>query len=106
MADDIVEVTLPNGEAVLVKAVDVDGGGATKTSLGRFDLSSVSSTLEGVAEAVRAGLTRAAPTKVSVELSMEFAIKAGVLTALIVDSESSGSLTVTLEWERGDAGSA
>ena len=37
----------------------------------------------------------------SVELAMEFAVKAGTLTALIVDGESSGSLTVTLEWERG-----
>ena len=31
---------------------------------------------------------------------MEFAVKVGVLTALIVDGESKGSLTVTLEWER------
>jgi hypothetical protein len=31
---------------------------------------------------------------------MEFAVKSGALTALIVDGESKGSLTVTLEWER------
>jgi hypothetical protein len=61
----------------------------------------VSRTLEGVSEAVQRGLVKAAPTKVSVELAMEFAVKSGVLTALIVDGESKGSLTVTLEWERG-----
>jgi hypothetical protein len=98
--DEIVEVQLPNGETALVKARRIDGGGATKTGLGRLDLDSVSRTLEGVSEAVKAGLTKAAPTKVSVELAMEFAIKSGALTALIVDGESAGSLTVTLEWER------
>ena len=46
-------------------------------------------------------LSKAAPSKVSVELAMEFAVKSGTLTALIVDGESKGSLTVTLEWEHG-----
>lgn len=101
---DIVEVELPNGKTALVTARQLGGGGATKTSLGRLDLSSVSETLEGVAAAVVAGLTKAAPTKVSVELAMEFAVKSGTLTALIVDGESSGSLTVTLEWEHGSGG--
>ncbi len=100
MDDEIVEVQLPNGETALITARRIDGGGATKTGLDRFDLSSVSRTLEGVSEAVRAGLAKAAPSKVSVELAMEFAVKSGVLTALIVSGESSGSLTVTLEWER------
>lgn len=99
MDDGIVEVRLPNGEIALVKARQIDGGGATKTGLGRLDLDSVSRTLEGLSEAVKAGLAKAAPTKVSVELAMEFAVKSGVLTALIVDGESKGSLTVTLEWE-------
>lgn len=98
--DDIVEVKLPNGENTLVKARSLDGGGATKTGVSRFDLDGVSRTLEGVAEAVQAGLRKAAPSKVSVELGLEFAVKGGVLTALIVDGQSKGSLTVTLEWER------
>ena len=97
--DDIVEVKLPNGETALVRARTLDGGGATKTGVGKLNLDSVSRTLEGVSEAVQAGLKKAAPTKVSVELAMEFAVKSGVLTALIVDGESKGSLTVTLEWE-------
>ena len=98
MDEDIVEVRLPNGVSALVRAKHVDGGGATKTGLGELDLDSVSRTLAGVSEAVWAGLRKAAPSKVSVELAMEFAVKSGVLTALIVDGESKGSLTVTLEW--------
>jgi len=35
-----------------------------------------------------------------VELGLELAVKSGVLVGLIVDGESTGSLTVTLEWER------
>ena len=98
--DDIVEVELPNEGIALVRARQLDGAGATKTGVGRLDLDSVSTTLEGVAQAVKAGVVKAAPSKVSVELAMEFAVKSGVLTALIVDGESKGSLTVTLEWER------
>ena len=59
--DEIVEVELPNGATALVTARQLDGGGATKTGVGRLDLDSVSKTLEGVAEAVKAGLTKAAP---------------------------------------------
>ena len=39
--DDIVEVELPNGGTALVRARQLDGGGATKTGLGRLDLASV-----------------------------------------------------------------
>lgn len=101
MEDKIVEVELPNGGTALVRARQLDGGGATKTGVGQLDLDSVSTTLEGVAAAVKAGLTKATPSKVSVELAMEFAVKSGTLTALIVNGESKGSLTVTLEWEHG-----
>ena len=56
--DGIVEVRLPNGGTALVKARQLEGGGATKTGLGRLDLESVSTTLEGVAERSRPGSRR------------------------------------------------
>jgi hypothetical protein len=102
---EIVEVTLPNGEVALVQARQVDGGGATKTGLGRLDLDGVTQVLDGVTQAVRAGLAKAAPTKVSVELGVELVVKSGKLLGMIVDGETKGSLTITLEWDRG-AGSA
>ena len=94
MDDKIVEVKLPNNEIALVRARQIDGGGATKTSVGRLNLDSVSRTLEGVSEAVQKGLEKAAPSKVSVELAMEFAVKSGVLTALVIDGNDKRFLTV------------
>ena len=102
MESKIVEVTLPNGAVALVQARQVEGGGATKTGFGRLDFDGVTKTLEGVTEAVRSAVAKAAPSKVSVELGVELAVKSGALVGLIVDGESTGSLTVTLEWDRRD----
>jgi hypothetical protein len=102
MESRVVEVVLPNGAVALVQAREVDGGGATKTAFGRLDFDGVTATLAGITDAVRAAVSKASPNKVSVELGLELAVKAGVLVGLIVDGDSTGSLTVTLEWERGD----
>lgn len=103
MESEIVEVTLPDGEVILVQAKPIDGGGATKTGFGRLDLKGVSKTLESVAEAIGDAVRTAAPTKVSVEMGIDLAIKSGVLVGLLVDGESKASLTVNLEWDRTDS---
>lgn len=102
MESTIVEVELPNGATALVQAREVDDevDGATKTAFGKLDFKDVSDTLQGITEAIRAAVVKAAPTKVSVELGLELAVKSGVLVGLLVDGETKGSLTVTLEWER------
>lgn len=99
MESKVVEVSLPNGGVALVQARQVDGG-ATKTGLGRLDFDGVAKTLEGVADAIHGAVTKAAPSKVSVELGLELAVKSGVLVGLVVDGETTGSLKVTLEWDR------
>ena len=97
----VVEVELPNGATALVRVVEVDGIGATKTGLrDKFKFDEVAETLEGITDAIRATLATVTPDRVSVELGIELALKAGKLTALIVDGEGRGALTVTLEWER------
>lgn len=103
MESKVVEVQLPNGAVALVQARQVDGGGATKTALGRLDFAGVVATLEGVTEAIRGAVAKAAPSRVSVELGLELAVRSGVLVGLIVDGETAASLTVTLEWERTGA---
>ncbi len=103
----IVEVRLPNGVQALVRAIDVDGitGGATKTSaLSALDFEEVSRTLEGLSLAVREALVAAAPQKVTLELGLELAVKAGKLTGLLVDGQGTGSLRVTFEWGGGGGG--
>jgi hypothetical protein len=102
----VVEVELANGATALVRAVEVEGLGATKTGLrDKFKFDEVAATLEGITDAIKATLAKATPDKatpdkVSVELGIELALKAGQLTALIVEGGARGALTVTLEWER------
>ena len=95
----VVEVELPNGATTLVRAVEVEGIGATKTALrDKFKFDEVAETLEGITDAIKATLAKVSPDKVTVELGIELALKAGQLTALIVEGGGRGALTVTLEW--------
>ena len=101
MAVRVVEVVLPNQAVALVRAADLDEGGQVAEKVGwkdSFDLADVSGTLEGVAQAVRSGLEKVAPSKTTVELGIQLAIKNGKLTGLIVEGKADASLTVTLEW--------
>jgi hypothetical protein len=100
----LVEVTLPNNTVALVQAADVDGAGqaaAEKAAWANaFDLKQVSGTLEGVAQAIRSGLEKAAPSKTTVELGLELVVKSGQLTSLLVNGQGDATLKVTLEWSR------
>jgi hypothetical protein len=101
MAGRVVEVVLPNGTVALVQAADLDGGGQVAEKVAwpaSFDFAQVTGTLEGVAQAIRSGLKKAAPSKTTVELGIALAVRNGKLTALLVEGQADVSLTVTLEW--------
>jgi len=102
MDRSFVEVELPNGVTALVHAVDAGGGAAKAARAGKPDLSAVMGTLEGMSLAVKSALAKAAPDKVAVEFGPELAMKAGALTAMLVDGRGSASLRVTLEWQGSD----
>ena len=89
MAGRVVEVVLPNGAVALVQATDLDeGGGQVAEKVGwsePYDFGGVSETLAGIAQAVRSGLSKAAPSRTTVELGIELAVKSGKLTGLIVE---------------------
>ncbi len=106
MDRSFVEVELPNGVTALVHAVDAGGGAAKAARAGKPDLSAVMGTLEGMSLAVKSALAKAAPDKVAVEFGLEMAMKAGALTAMLVDGRGSASLRVTLEWQGGDGSSS
>lgn len=101
MAVRVVEVELPNKTVALVRAEDLDEGGQVAEKVGwkeTFDLGEVSGTLEGIARAIRSGLEKVAPSKTTVELGIQLAVKNGKLTGLIVEGKADASLKVTLEW--------
>jgi Trypsin-co-occurring domain 1 len=95
----IVEVDLPNGSTGLIQVRELDGGGATKVSSEeRFNFGDVTTTLEGISEALRTSLAKARPANVSVTLGVELTVKSGKLTALIIEGGGKATLSVTLEW--------
>jgi hypothetical protein len=102
MAVRVIEVVLPNGAVALVRAADLDeGSGQVAEKVGwqdAFDFEGVSRTLEGVAQSVRSGLEKVTPSRTTVELGIELAVKNGKLTGLIVEGDAKASLKVTLEW--------
>jgi hypothetical protein len=105
-----VEVALPNNAVALVRATDLDEGGQVAEKVGWqdvFDFEGVSKTLEGIAQAVRSGLEKVTPSKTTVELGIDLAVKNGKLTGLVVEGSASASLKVTLEWGgQADAGAS
>jgi hypothetical protein len=101
MSSRVVEVELGEGAVALVRATELDGGGAQKVGWqDRFDFEGVRATLDALTRSLRCALDDAEPTRARVELGVELVIKSGKLTGLVVEGEGKGSLRVTLEWER------
>jgi hypothetical protein len=101
MAGRVVEVVLPNRTVALVQAADLDEAGGPAEKVGwkdTFDFEQVSGTLEGIAQAVRSGLDKVRPSKTTVELGIQLAVKNGKLTGMLVEGQAQTSLKVTLEW--------
>ena len=97
----VVEVSLPNNTVAFVQAADLDADRYDAAKAGRkdvFNFDDVSGTLEGIARAVRSGLQKVTPSKTTVELGIQLALKNGKLTGLIVEGKAEASLKVTLEW--------
>jgi len=102
MAIEVVKVELPNQTVALVQAVELDEVEGVAQKVGwkdTFDFQHISGTLEGVAQAIRSGLDKATPTKATVELGIDLALKNGQLTGLLVNAQADASLKVTLEWD-------
>ncbi len=101
MESKIVEVELPNGTIALVQAMEIDDGAGPAEKVGwkdTFDTEHISAMLEGISHTVRSGLEKVKPTKTTVELGIDLAVKSGKLTGLLVDGEAKATLRVTLEW--------
>src|SRR5580693_407229 len=101
MAGDAVEVVLPNNTVALVQVVEIGESAGPAEKVGwkdTFDLEQVSGTLEGIAQAVRSGLDKVKPSKTTVELGIQLAVKNGKLTGLLVEGKVEASLKVTFEW--------
>ncbi|SRR6266567_1431936 len=120
MDAEVVEVALPDGTPVLVRAVRVtevewgpsdaglggpsDAGldGPEDVAFGRPSFKLVTRTVQGVATELHKALRAASPDKVTVELGFDLAIKGSALVALVADGGAHASIKVKLEWDGSD----
>jgi hypothetical protein len=103
---EFVELDLPEGGTVLVRAQQVSGnegtGGPTDVGLRQaLSFSSVSSTLRGIASEVHSAVETAKPEVVELEFGFELAMKGSRLVCLLVDGDAKATIRVRLEWRRG-----
>jgi hypothetical protein len=109
-SDEVVRAVtawLPSGVAVKVEAVtdEASGDGMTSVGLPHFEMAGALESVGEIGALVVSKLSKARPSKTTVELKLGFAVESGKLTALWVGGKGEAALTVTLEWSgRPDGG--
>jgi hypothetical protein len=106
-AVEIVEVSLPDEGALLVRAerIGAEADGPLDVGLRDFlSFADVSAALRGIATEVHGALQAGRPDVVEVEFGLDFGLKGSHLLALLVDADSKASIRVRLEWH-GKVGS-
>jgi hypothetical protein len=111
---EIVEVSLPDGGLLLVRAERIDSdaegsadggvGGPSDVGLRSFlSFSGVRASLRGIATELHEALQSAKPDVVAVELGFDLAVKGSEILAVVADAGATASMRVRLEW-RNNAG--
>ena len=93
----VVELELPSGRAVAVRAVSL-GGAQDVGALDALHFRNVTETIEDIAEAISEAISKAAPKKATVSFGVEIAVKAGKLVSLLTEADGKATLNVTMEW--------
>jgi hypothetical protein len=119
MSTEVVELRLPDGTPVLVRAERVedptwpaaDGGPSdtgfgdpSDTGLGEYSFELVTRTVRGITGELHKALKAVSPDRVSVEVGFDLALKGNHLIALVVSGGVHASLKVRLEWGGESAG--
>jgi hypothetical protein len=102
---EVVELVLPDGGKVLVRAEKVgdDGPDDGPEDVGftdAFTFSAISDTVRGVATDIHQALKSVEPDVTEVEFGLELAVKGSKLVCLLVDGETKATLKVRLEWRK------
>jgi hypothetical protein len=98
-------VKLENGATLYVEATAVDGtpveGADDLISFGE-----VKKVIEQLGGELWDALKAISPDKATVEFDLDLALKAGLLTAILVKHSAQASLKITLEWDKAGAPAA
>jgi Trypsin-co-occurring domain 1 len=107
---EFVELELPEGGTIAVRAQQVIGDGAGghegPTNVGvreALSFSTVSSAMQGVAAEVHRAIETVKPDAVQVEFGFELALKGSRLVCLLADGDAKATIKVRLEWGKNSA---
>jgi hypothetical protein len=91
-----IEVKLDDGTIFYVQARAI--GGESPVGIKAASFEKVAQAIEGVARKLSDIWKKVEPSKAAVELGVEFAWESGDLLAVFVDSSTTASMKITLEW--------
>jgi NTP-dependent ternary system trypsin peptidase co-occuring protein len=94
----IVAAQLPNG--VVVQVQTVAARGEQDVAAHDFSFETVTKAIEGIVTALATTIQRVSPQKATVEFEVDFSVESGQLTALFVKGSGSGTLKISLEWDK------
>jgi hypothetical protein len=99
---EFVQVRMPSGQAVWVRAADADDGpkdvnlGATAVEL--VQLPGFTETVQGVITSVRGALQRYRPDTVAVEFGIELNARTGRVLSVLAEAGAKTHIKVTATW--------
>ena len=85
---------------VVVQVQAVTAAGEQDISARSYAFESATKAIEEIAQLLTGTLERVNPKRATVEFELDFSVEAGQLTALFVKGSGSGTLKISLEWER------
>lgn len=92
----MVNVRLDDGTTFYIQAKNLDEEEDVSIMSGSFE--KVAKAIEGLAKRFTTIWKAVEPNRASVEFNVEFVWESGSLTAMFVDSSTSASMKITLEW--------
>ena len=87
------------GENVFIEVALEEG----REKVGLFEaipIEQITTLVGDIAQSIGKGIERAAPTKASIELGVEFGLQEGRLVGLIARGSGKANLKITFEWDR------
>jgi hypothetical protein len=108
--EDVVELELPEGGSILVRATQVlpeiaDGGPVDVGLAEALSFATVRNALRGVVGDVRDALDTVKPDLAEVEFGFQFALKGPRLVCMLVSADATATMRVRLQWGSMEAGS-
>jgi Trypsin-co-occurring domain 1 len=94
----LVEVQLDDGTTFYVKVLEPSG--ESEVSLRSASFEEAMKAIEGIGKRLNQVWGTIRPGKASVELGIDFTWQAGKVLAVLVDSSTTASMKITLEWNR------